>query len=312
MDYYLTAWSRTKEKSKQKIVLNPDLYVYRFCRNYDGKCATFYTTTSWFVRDMYIYLGSFLEKVVLSYQEVCEKCTSKSVKRGFRNCPTLFLMLNTFQQGNNESAIVKISTQKGACYCLRYNYSTLFERKRRVFRDLCGMVDDIRKELSLIDKSAFEIRKTFGQKMKSLFGKSVKYIVRAGVIVLAAAVGANFDLPDFDFDFDIDVPDVPDISDVDFDVDVPDMDIQEGVPEIPEDLAIDENSYNVSFGANNENELENLQKKLEKAQENINYYNKQLNRTDISKTYENNCTFKLEQAINELNKIERMISRLTK
>ena len=208
MDYYVAPWNSTKKECKQKIMLDSNKSLYRFCRNYGKNEALFYTDTSTFHRCMYIYIGSFLEKAILSYAEICVKCTKSSIKEAFKNCPNISKWFKDALKNKSTSTIIQLQLNSDCHhYCIQTDYYTfVFGGKKAAYMNLCQKADIIRNELKLIDKSVLKIKTTLWEKIKKAFLKNVKYVVRGGIIIAAACVGANFDLPDFDFDME--TPDV--------------------------------------------------------------------------------------------------------
>ena len=65
MKYYLSHWNPSKFESKTIIKTDEVNNLFRFVRCYDGKEAVFYTETNLIFRDMYVYVGDFLQKTVL-------------------------------------------------------------------------------------------------------------------------------------------------------------------------------------------------------------------------------------------------------
>lgn len=242
MEYYIKPWHHSKFESETKIKLENNSYLIKYKRCFDGKEATFYANNALY-RDMYVYVGDFLEKAVLSYIEISKKCTNSSIKSAFEECPNIYAYLENYVN-DYHSPIVKVTTYKGDFYCLRMSYFRLFYKKKWIFNDLHKIAEIFRKEIPLIKNHRLEL--SFLQKTKNFFLKSSKYalkfVVRAGVIVAASAIGANIDLPDFDFD--IDVPDFD--GDYDFGIDT-------GYDSYNYDattLGLEvNNGYNVSFGA---------------------------------------------------------------
>lgn len=244
MKYYIQPWHNSKFESKSKILLQNNSSILRYVRCYDRKEATFYTENTIIIRNMYVYLGDFLEKTVLSYIEIKHKCSNSSIKSAFEECPKLYENLENFIC-DRDSRIVILATKEGDFYCLKGCYCTLFCSKRKEFNNLVKLAEIFRKEISLIKTE--RLKPSFMQKAKNFFKKSSKYalkfVVRAGVIVAASAIGANLDLPDFDFDtggpdfdtdFDFD-------SGYDIGYDVSDC----GLSELP----YESGGYNISFGA---------------------------------------------------------------
>lgn len=246
MEYYIKPWHRSKFESKTNILLPDKSRLIRFIRCYKGKEATFYTTNGILFRYMYVFIGDFLEKAILSYMEISQKCSSSSIKSAFEDCPNIYAYLENFVNGYS-SPIKKVCTDNGEYYCLVQSYCTLFYTKKWVFNDLNRIAEIFRKEIPLI--KAYRLELNFKQKVKKFFLKSSKYalkfIVRAGVIVAAGAVGANIDLPDFDFD--IDVPDFD--TDYDFSIGA-DYEVGYQIPDYSDSAFLsDLSGYNVSFGA---------------------------------------------------------------
>ncbi len=238
MEYYLAQWHKSMFESRVDIQLDENNNLYKFVKCYEGKKAIFYTETNVLSRWMYIYTGDFIQKAVLSFIEIENKCSNKSIEAAFEDCPNIYNWLKDFTQ-DNLSPIVVLNIDGSDYYCLKESYITFLTSKKKTFKRLCEKADLFRTEILLI--KTYRLEPSFFQKAKRFFAKSAKYaikfVVRAGVIVAASAIGANIDLPVFDFDLDL--PDVD--TDFDFDVDVPliaatpDIDI----PNIDTDVDVD-------------------------------------------------------------------------
>ena len=248
MQYYLSSWNDVMFESTSKVVLGNGARMLKYVRHYNNTLATFYTDNTYIFRIMYIYTGEFLYKTVLSYMEIKNKCSNKSIKAAFEQAPTLYNQLNSFLNGDSCNICI-VQSKEGEKYCITGSYCTLFSSKRRVFYNLSKLADIFRNEIQLIKPERLE--PCFAQKLKRFFSKAgtyaLKFVVRAGVVVVGSAIGANLDLPDFDFDLD-----TPDINnDFDFDLDTDDtflplVDSGNG------DLCVNLNNsddYNVSFGS---------------------------------------------------------------
>ena len=248
MEYYLKSWHPSKFESTTKISLPNNSSFLKYVRCYNGKEAVFYTDNCVFYRDMYIYIGDFLEKAVLSYIEIKHKCSDKSIKAAFEESPNIYAYLENFTNGHS-SPIILLSTNDGDFYCLKESYCTLFYAKKWNFNNLNAIAEIFRKEIPLI--KTYRLKPSFMQRAKNFFLKSSKYalkfVVRAGVIVAAGAIGANLDLPDFDFD--IDVPDND--MDYDFDIDSGYDSSYELAEYSTSGFTSEPSGYNVSFGAQN-------------------------------------------------------------
>ena len=249
MDYYVAPWNSTKKECKQKIMLDSNKSLYRFCRNYGKNEALFYTDTSTFHRCMYIYIGSFLEKAILSYAEICVKCTKSSIKEAFKNCPNISKWFKDALKNKSTSTIIQLQLNSDCRhYCIQTDYYTfVFGGKKAAYMSLCQKAEIIRNELKLIDKSALRIKTTLWEKIRNAFLKNIKYVVRGGIIIAAACVGANyFDLPDFDFDIetpDVDFGDNLSFESYDMDTDVNfDVTDENSVIGLPDNqISLDEN-----------------------------------------------------------------------
>lgn len=65
---------------------------------------------------------------------------------------------------------------------------------------------------------------------------------------------------------------------------------------------------NISFGSSQDS----LERELRQENRNIDYYEKELRRTNISDTYRNNCLFKLQQAVKNAAELAEEINKLKK
>lgn len=65
---------------------------------------------------------------------------------------------------------------------------------------------------------------------------------------------------------------------------------------------------NISFG----NSQDSLERELRQENRNIDYYEKELRRTNISETYRNNCLFKLQKAVKNATELAEEINKLKK
>lgn len=246
MKYYLKPWHQSKFESKTKVLLQNNMSVIRYVRRYNGKEATFYTDDCILYRNMYVFVGDFLEKAVLSYLEIKQKCSDSSIKSAFEDCPNIYAYLENYTNGN-DSPIIILNTKEGDYYCLKESYCTIFYKKKWNFNNLNKIAENFRKEIPLI--KTYRLKPSFMQRAKNFFLKSSKYalkfVVRAGVIIAGSAIGANLDLPDFDFD--IDVPDFD--TDYDFDIDTRYETGYEIADNSAYNFSSESSGYNVSFGA---------------------------------------------------------------
>lgn len=230
MDYYLTPWGSIQKENKRKAYVSDNITLYQYIRKYGNNKAVFYTDDSIFTkRRMYIFIGPFLEKAILSYAEICAKCTKHSIKEAFKNCPHLLAWFKDVLKEKRNGVIVELQLPDGRIYCIQGRYDALLGSKKSTFMKLCRHAEIIRTELSLINKSALKVQKSFIQKVGSFLGRNLKYIVRGGVIMAASMIGANIDLPDFDFD-----------------VETPDFDVDFG-----DGLAVDSLDMNSGLGVDN-------------------------------------------------------------
>lgn len=65
---------------------------------------------------------------------------------------------------------------------------------------------------------------------------------------------------------------------------------------------------NIAFGSSEDS----LERELRQENRNIDYYEKELRRTNISETYRNNCLFKLQQAVKNAAELAEEINKLKK
>lgn len=234
-EYYLSPWNNNKE-FKEKIIINSDTKLYKYCRKYDGKKAVFYTDTSFSEREMYIYLGTALEEMIQLVSEIEDKCAPVSVYLAFKNSSNIYYWIRYFLEGKT-TPIVKLSTDEGDIYCLHMRYSNIFDSKESTFKKLCEIVDTFRKESVLINKKELKPKEGLDPKTKKILKTVGKVAIRAALIILVSGV-IDFELPDFGGDIgDADIPDF-DISDTDFtDINVPDAGID--IPAVDADIVDD-------------------------------------------------------------------------
>lgn len=263
MDYYVAPWNSTKRESQQRIMLDSNKFLYRFCRKYRTYEAVFYTDTATFHRSMYIYIGTFLEKAILSYHEINEKCTKPSIKEAFKNCPNISKWFKDTLKDKSTGTIIQLQLNSDCHhYCIKTDYYTfVLGGKKAAYMNLCQKAEIIRNELKLIDKSALKTKTSLWEKIKKAFLKNIKYVVRGGIIIAAACVGTNLDLPDFDFD-----------------VETPDVDFNFG-----DDLSLD--SYNMDTDVCSDVTEENL---IVSSSENPIYINDDFNQEQLQETVDNN------------------------
>lgn len=232
MDYYLAPWDSNQKIDKRKVYVSDNLTLYQYIRKYGNNKAVFYADDSIFTkRRMYIFIGPFLEKAILSYAEICAKCTKSSIKEAFKNCPHIMAWFKDVLKEKRNGVIVELQLPDGRIHCIQGRFDVLLGSKKSTFLKLCRQAEIIRTELSLINKSALKVQKSFIQKVGSFLWRdlNLKYIVRGGVIIAASFIGANIDLPDFDFD-----------------IETPDLDVDFG-----DGLAIDSFDINSGLGVDN-------------------------------------------------------------
>lgn len=259
LDFYLSSRPLKTKGTKQKIDFTDSVSLYKFTRNYNnGNEVIFYTTTSLFGREMYIYIGDFIEKLVLSYIEVSEKCTKRSVKKAFELCPNLTKWISQYSKGKDSPirCLTLYNNTDKKVYCLGLPYSIIFDGKKSTYNELSKIAETIREEGRLINKSALVGNGVFAAKAKKALATTAKYTIKAGAMILLGAIGANIDgpdinidipipnvdLPDFDFEIpEIDVPEI-DVPEIDIpDIDVPDIDI---TTDLGNDINIPETDLN--------------------------------------------------------------------
>jgi hypothetical protein len=197
---------------------------------------------------MYIYIGDFIEKLVLSYIEVSEKCTKRSVKKAFELCPNLTKWISQYSKGKDSPirCLTLYNNTDKKVYCLGLPYSIIFDGKKSTYNELSKIAETIREEGRLINKSALVGNGVFAARAKKALATTAKYTIKAGAMILLGAIGANIDGPDIDINIPIPNVDIPDfdIPDIDIpdintpNIDVPDIDVPDiDVPDI--DAAVD-------------------------------------------------------------------------
>lgn len=231
LDFYLSSRPLKTKGTKQKIDFTDSVSLYKFTRNYNnGNEAIFYTTTSSFGREMYIYIGDFIEKLVLSYIEVSEKCTKRSVKKAFELCPNLTKWISQYSKGKDSpiKCLTLSNNTNKKVYCLGLPYSIIFDGKKSTYNELAKIAETIREEGRLINKSALVGNGVAAAKAKKALATTAKYTIKAGAMILLGAIGANIDGPDIN----IDIP-IPNVDLPDFDFEIPEIDVPEiDVPDI--------------------------------------------------------------------------------
>ena len=140
MEYYLSQWHKSMFESRMTIQLDENNNLYKFVRCYDGKKTIFYTETNALSRWMYIYAGDFIQKAVLSFIEIENKCSNKSIDAAFEDCPNLYKWLKDFTR-DNLSPIVILNIDGSDYYCLRESYVTFITSKKKNFKYLCEKAD---------------------------------------------------------------------------------------------------------------------------------------------------------------------------
>lgn len=305
MEYYLKPCNISKSESKTKIKLQNNLSVIRYVRCYNGGEVTFYTDDTTSFRNMYIYIGDFLEKLVLSYIEIKEKCSNSSIRDAFEDCPNIYEFLKNYANGYS-SPITFLYANNRYYYCIKRSYCTLFNSKKRIFKSLHNLAEVFRKEIPLIKGSL--LKPSLKMRTKKFLADSgkdaLKFVVRAGVIVAAATVGANLDLPDFDFDIDI-----PDVELPDFDMD---YDLGADISNVNDygsaELTSVSNGSNISFGSNKDW----LERELRLANENKDHYKRAIDNfnDNTSSTYMWTCQNGYEQAAKKAKEIAEELKKL--
>ena len=242
LDFYLSQRPLKTKGTKQKIDFSDSVNLYKFTRNYNnGNEVVFYTTTSLFGREMYIYIGDFVEKLVLSYIEVSEKCTKRSVKNAFELCPNLTKWISQYSKGKDSPirCLTLSNNTDQKVYCLGLPYSIIFDGKKSTYKELAKIAEAIRAESRLINPNALVGKGVFAAKAKRGLATTIKYVIKATAMFALGAIGANADFGDFNID--IPIPNV-DLPDLDFDIpdiDIPGIDTPEiDVPDINADVDI--------------------------------------------------------------------------
>ena len=316
---------KTVEKKKNMEDLYPYLRNYRYgdkdyVRNeVPGKCNFFEQEYTCELRDgdkiikynldqfVYMFINNFNMYVSLN-QKICESLsklkdltyyyTTDSLNEVFKSYPY------TLQIIKNETSFSLTSVRFTGCGLEKKG---MFPTKSYFFdnyesnwaRELRNVADSLMKEATNLKIDFDKLRK----KEALLKNTEIpKWLIAAaaigGVVLIKLAVKsiANSDI-------DIDVPDF------DGDTDVTSIDIDTGeICSTNDGYSADGNGYNISFGASQES----IQRDLRAANKDIDYYTKQLGRSNITDVYRDNCQFKLDQAIKKAAELAKELDKLIK
>lgn len=149
--------------------------------------------------------------------------------------------------------------------------------------------------------------------------KKKNLLMLAGAVI-AACVGDEF--IEFFFSDVISEDELAELADADvvfsgFDsIGDPSIDLTDWDDDMEFTDAPDDDSYAVSFTGRKpssiQTDIDNCNYKLKSAEENVEYYAKQLNRTDITNTYRGNCEAKLKDAAATYSEMVKKLKNLTK
>lgn len=150
-------------------------------------------------------------------------------------------------------------------------------------------------------------------------GKKKKLFILGGTI-LAACVGHEF-IEEFFGDV-IPEEELAGLADADVvfsgmdAIDEPDIDVSDWEDDLEFSDEAGDESYAVSFTGRKpesiQTDINNCNYKLKSAEDNIEYYTKQLSRTDITNTYRGNCVAKLKDAAATYSETIRKLKSLAK
>ena len=304
-----------------------DLYPY--LRNYrygdkdyvrnevPGKCNFFEQEYTCELRDgdkiikyhlgqfVYMFINNFEMYVELS-EKVCESLwklkdltyyyTTDSINEVFKNYPY------TLQIIKNETSFSWTAVRLAGC---RLEKKGMFPTKSFFFDNYeRNWVKELRNVADSLMKEATNLKIDFDKlrKREALLKNAEipKWLITAatigGVVLIKLAIKsiANSDI-------DIDVPDF------DGDTDFTSIDIDTGeICSSFDGYSSDSNGYNISFGANQDS----IQRELRAANNDINYYTKELGRQNITDVYRNSCQFKLDQAIKKAAELAKELDKL--
>lgn len=304
-----------------------DLYPY--LRNYrygdkdyvrnevPGKCNFFEQEYSCELRDgdkiiryslgqfVYMFINNFEMHINLN-EKVCESLgklndltyyyTTDSLNEVFKNYPyTLQIIKNETSFSWTAVRFTGCGLEKKGMFPTKSYFFDNYERNWAI--ELRNVADSLMKEAINL-KIDFDKLKKREALLKNT--EIPKWLIVAatigGVVLIKLAVKsiANSDI-------DIDVPD----SDGDSDVTSIDIDAGE-ICSAYDGYSGDSNGYNISFGAGQES----IQRDLKTANNDIDYYTKQLGRSNITEVYRNNCQFKLDQAIKKASELAKELDKL--
>lgn len=249
--YHRFNWRNVSSNGKIKFTDDFGNTIRLYKRNFNNQGAYFYMYSHVFPT-LFIYSGDFIGQLYDYCQKVKSKCTSKSIKSAFSECPNLRKIIDN--EGFDNCHIEDVSIHGKTKKCLAVCYPSFLFTKKRMFTSLVNMEETLKDEVNKIKK--YELKGKWDN-LKKIGAGALKVAAKVGVAMVAGAIGANldFDLPDFDFGFSL--PDLDFDADIDLDADVDfDTDFDTGslYPGGDDALGfndVDGNGYNVSFQSQN-------------------------------------------------------------
>lgn len=212
--YHKFYWKHDSIKGKIKFTDDSGRNIRLYKRKFNNQGAYFYMY-SHVISTLFIYSGDFIEQLYNYCQTIKSKCTDKSIKVAFSDCPNLYDLINkdSFYNCHIEDISIHGKTKK----CLAVCYPSFLLTKKMMFNRLVNMEETLKDEINKIKK--YELRGKWDT-LKKIGAGALKLAAKVGVAMVAGAIGANldFDLPDFDFG--VSLPDLDFDADLDLGADV--------------------------------------------------------------------------------------------
>lgn len=254
---------------------------------------------------VYMFINNFIVHIDLN-PKLCESLsklkdlsyyyTTESLNEVFKDYPyTLQIIKNQTSFDLTQVCFDRGGLEKKGMFPTKGYFFDNYERNWVL--ELRGVADSLMKEAGnlIIDFKKLKKREAL---LKNT--EIPKWLVTAaaigGAVLIKLAVKSiansaiDIALPDFDGD--------PDVTSIDIDT----GDICSNYDGYTSDI----NGYNISFGASQES----IQRDLRAANNDIDYYTKQLGRPNITDVYRNNCQFKLEQTVKKASELAKELDKL--
>lgn len=262
------------------IKYNLGQFVYMFINNFE----------------MYLDLNEKVCESLSKLKDLTYHYTTESINEVFKDYPyTLHIIKNETSFSWTAVRFTGCGLEKRGMFPTKSYFFDNYERNWVI--ELRNVADSLMKEATNLKINFDKLRKREALLKNT---EIPKWLIAAaaigGVVLIKLAVKsiANSDI-------DIDVPDF------DGDADVTSIDIDTGEICCTYDgYSSDGNGYNISFGASQES----IQRDLRAANNDIDYYTKQLGRSNITDVYRDNCQFKLDQAIKKAAELAKELDKL--